>query len=218
MEIDHIFVFVDAVEAEAKRLKEHDLRETYRRTHVGQGTQNICYAFNNMFIELLWVDSPTDIKSPNIARTKLFERSRWKDNGACPFGIAWRGNGASAAIPTWTYSPPYLPEGIGIEVAIDSDDEKQPMMFTFPHSTAPDRWSQVRRGNLQTEFGYKTISHIEIIHPPDYAASPAMIQMLQETVPPMRLVRGEDWSMNLTLDHNDHSRSTVMTLPTNIIH
>ena len=217
MEIDHIFVFVEAAEAEATKLQEHGLRETYRRTHVGQGTQNICYAFNNMFIELLWVNSLVDITNQNIARTKLFERSGWKHNGACPFGIAWRGRAAADDIPTWIYNPPYLPEGIGIEVAIDSDDEKQPMMFTFPQSTAPENWSQDRRGVLQADSGYHNISDIEIIHPPEYVASPAMIQMLNGCIPPMRIVEGKDWLMNLTLNHNDHLRRTIVSLPTKTI-
>lgn len=216
MEIDHIFVFIDEKEAEgeAGHLLKHGLRETYRRTHVGQGTQNICFAFNNMFIELLWVNSVEDIKSQRIARTKLFERSRWKDNGACPFGIAWRGRAVSDAIPTWIYNPPYLPEGIGIEVAIDSDDEKQPMMFTFPQSKAPENWSQDRKGSLQKDAGYEAISCIEIVHPHEFEISPSMMQMLAESFfPPMRLNQGDSWSISLTLDRLDGSQPTIVTLP-----
>ncbi len=53
MQLDHIFHFVQDLEAAETLGRSLGLAETYRRNHVGQGTANICYCFENAFLELL---------------------------------------------------------------------------------------------------------------------------------------------------------------------
>lgn len=55
--IDHIFMLVDPGGPEIAQMTELGLLETYRRVHTGQGTRNICYCFDNMFLELLYAPS-----------------------------------------------------------------------------------------------------------------------------------------------------------------
>ena len=88
MELDHVFVMVDGEGPESERMRALGLVETYRRSHPGQGTQNICYAFENIFLELLWIADADEARSLAIARTRLFERSRWRSEAACRFGVA----------------------------------------------------------------------------------------------------------------------------------
>jgi len=78
LELDHIFFFVRPGGREAGALARAGLREAYRRRHPGQGTANVCYAFDNAFLELLWVEDWDEINSPAVARTKLAERAEWQ--------------------------------------------------------------------------------------------------------------------------------------------
>ena len=108
LELDHIFVHVQPAGPEAERLEALGLVESYRRTHPGQGTSNICYCFDNAFLELLWLIDEAEALSPAIARTQLAERSHWRASGASPFGLALRRQSDETVLPfpTWGYRPP----------------------------------------------------------------------------------------------------------------
>jgi len=73
-----VFMLIDPQGDEIKRLRSLGIAETYRRQHPGQGTQNVCFCFDNLFVELLWINKVEDALSDKITRTKLFERSRWR--------------------------------------------------------------------------------------------------------------------------------------------
>ncbi len=174
LELCHIFMMTGPDEAASRRLKNLGLQESYRRDHPGQGTANICYCFENAFLELLWVTEETEAKSPPIARTGLWERAGWRENGACPFGIALRGGEAPLPFPTWDYRPPYLPEGQAIPVANASDDPRQPFIFISPGRTRPDQWRDGRAAERQTAAGLQEISALELTLPQGVSPSPAL--------------------------------------------
>lgn len=158
MELDHIFVLTTADTPELTALLALGLVPTYRREHRGQGTANVCFCFDNAFLELLWVTSPHETESPSVARMQLGRRGAWRQTGASPFGLAWRVDpGANPGIATWSCAPPYLPAGVAIEVAEDSDDVRQPLMFSFPGARAPREWPSARRGTLQQGAGYERL-------------------------------------------------------------
>jgi hypothetical protein len=48
LEIDHLFVFIEPDGPEIEALRRLGLVETYRRAHPGQGTANVCFAFDNL--------------------------------------------------------------------------------------------------------------------------------------------------------------------------
>ena len=64
--IDHILMFVEADGLEIDNLASLGLVQTYRRIHPGQGTQNVCYCFDNLFLELLWVNDCDAARSDAI--------------------------------------------------------------------------------------------------------------------------------------------------------
>ncbi len=165
--IDHVFVFVEPGGAELAYLASLGLVETYRRTHAGQGTQNICFCFDNLFIECLWVCDTSAIRSPAVARTRLYERSQWRTAGTCPFGFAWRIFGDDCAFdpPVWAYRPAYLPDGMAIDVSVDGDDPRQPMMFRSPSGAPPSAWAPERRGNLQHAAGLGRVLALRLALP-----------------------------------------------------
>ncbi len=198
MEVDHVFMFVEQDGPELSQLKSLGLVETYRRQHHGQGTANACFCFDNMFIEMLWIVDPIEALSAPIARTGLEPRSRWKTAGTCPFGIAWRDNGKST-IETWDFAPPYLPFGVTIDVASDGDDPRQPMMFSFPGTKAPSTWEPVRKGVLQQEAGFQTISQVTLTLPFDVKPSSALKQIAARCDPPLFIQQGAKYGLGLVL-------------------
>ncbi len=161
LELCHLFLFVAPQAPEAQVLNDLGLKESYRRAHPGQGTANICYCFDNAFLELLWVTDRAEITSSGIQRSGLAERADWRSNGANPFGIAVRSSNPPP-FQTWPYKPPYVPEGHSIPVARSSDRPEQPLVFVSPGNARPDEWSDGRAGSRQSHTKLSEIIGLEI--------------------------------------------------------
>jgi len=197
--IDHIIMFVEADGLEIGRMASLGLVETYRRNHHGQGTQNVCYCFDNLFLELLWVNDGDAARSQVIKRARIYERSLWRTNGACPFGIAWRRSfdGPAFTIPTWEFTPPYLPMGLSIPVATESDDPRQPLMFESPGGTPPVEWPMERRGSLQQDAGLGAVTEIRLTMPVDVPPSEALRVIARAGEPRVRVDAGREYRVQL---------------------
>src|SRR5690606_5097775 len=110
---DHVFLGTAAPEADEATLEKFGFRFTQRRIHVGQGTANACAAFENAFLELLYVHDVNHLRSDVVSPLGLGERIHWQETGACPFGICFRvtaENFATGSWPfaTWGYRAKYL--------------------------------------------------------------------------------------------------------------
>jgi hypothetical protein len=200
MEIDHVFMLVSA---DSPIIHSTGLIETYRRLHQGQGTQNICFCFENLFLEMLWVNNQAEATREAIGRTKLYERSKWlQDPTVNPFGIAWRKNQqpSQAEVPTWDFAPPYLPLGLVIPVATDSDDLSQPMMFQSPGHLAPAKWPSERRGNLQRSIGLGTVRSISLTMPAFTEPGHALRFLAKSTELAVISSRADDFAIELDVD------------------
>lgn len=58
MELDHFFVFTPLCGGSLRaRLAALGLTETYQRVHPGQATANVCFVFDDAYLELLWLTS-----------------------------------------------------------------------------------------------------------------------------------------------------------------
>src|SRR4051795_12503434 len=90
MELDHIFITTDSPDQSVNALQEFGLTEGSPNTHPGQGTACRRFFFENAYLELVWVTSENELKSPAIAETNLWERSRYQETNYCPFGICFR--------------------------------------------------------------------------------------------------------------------------------
>lgn len=141
-EVDHVFVCVgdEAQESAAiAALSEFGLDLTTRRTHQGQGTRNACACFDNAYLELLCPVDDAALGSELVAPLMLRERIGWRDTGACPFGVSLRclpNPEGIAAVKTWAYSPPYLPEGVSIPIVTPRGSPDEPLVF-LSRSPAP---------------------------------------------------------------------------------
>ena len=199
VELDHLFVMVRPGAPEAAGLAGAGLRESFRRDHTGQGSTNLCYCFDNAYLELLWLrGDPAEARSPPAARLRLAERADWRTTGASPFGIALRtAPGAALPFATWDYAAPFLPEGVTIPVALASDDPRQPLLFRSPGSQRPDHWTDGRAGARQAAAGLAEIVHLRL-DLPDGIWPSAPLTRLQE-VGPLSLGSAPTHRMVLTL-------------------
>ncbi len=155
LELDHIFVFVDEAETKPggdafERFSALGFEPSFTRRHVGQGTANLCYALDNAYLELLYVVDEDELKASSLGRAGFAARSRWRETGASPFGIACRG-----ALPgeSWTYRNPDFPPGISIAISVESGDPAMPFIFSSPGNAPPSAWTDGRAGRRQTAAG-----------------------------------------------------------------
>lgn len=197
-DIDHVFLFVQPDGPEEEALRRLGLTETYRRAHPGQGTANACFAFDNLFLELLWLTSEVEACSPGVARTRLWERSQWRKKDSCPFGVAFRASLTQTGLLTWDYRPPYLPEGLSIPVATASDDPALPMVFVSPGQQPPAEWPPARRGTLQQTAGWGQVLWVDLGLPTRTAAAP-VLHSLSSAGGPLRLTARPDDRCSLRL-------------------
>lgn len=161
LELDHLFVFVGPQDAAPggvafEALKAVGLEPSFTRRHVGQGTANVCYAFDNAYLELLHVVDGEELNASPLGRAAFAARAGWRETGASPFGIAAR----SGALPgdSWTYRNPDFPPGISIAVSAESDDAAMPFVFSSPGKAPPSEWSDGRAGARQMAAGFTLLS------------------------------------------------------------
>lgn len=205
MELDHIFVFSTNLDTAATVATSLGLTETYRRTHPGQGTSNICYAFDNAFLEFLVLQNASEADSPAIKRMALSQRAAWAHLGTCPLGIAWRPglDDAAPTFPTWPFRPPYLPHGVHIPVATESDDPHVPLLFQSPGTMAPLDWPAEKRGALQEPAGLRRIIKATLTCPIDFVAGPALAKVLAATNMTLTPQYRRGWGLVLSVARAD---------------
>jgi hypothetical protein len=162
LELDHFLVFVEPEAAEtAPKLEAEGLVPSFRRRHEGQGTANLCYVFDNAYLELIWVEDPALLARATFRRTRLWERSRWKSDNNSPFGVCVRADEA-LPFPCWLWQPPYLPPGLYLEVAKVVSDPEVPFLFRFPGTLRPDHWPDDRAGARQEKAGLAEITGLTL--------------------------------------------------------
>ncbi len=105
-------------------------------------------------LELIWVHDEQEAQSEAIARTGLWERSRYRQTGASPFGICLGvtdPESLAASFETWGYRPPYVPAGSEIPVALAASFA-EPLLF-FPRSRKGEGAGAVARRGDSCERG-----------------------------------------------------------------
>lgn len=139
LHFDHALVFAHKGAPEARALEAAGFRIGARREHPGQGTANACCLFQNGMLELIWIADEAAARSPLVQPIGLWERSRWRELGTCPLGIAVRT--ATADEPPefahWDYAPAFLPPGQVIRMACNSGVVNEPLLLAVPGSRPP---------------------------------------------------------------------------------
>lgn len=138
MEIDHIFIFSDSPQAAAAELLALGLTEGSSRVHPGQGTTNRKFYFANFFLEILWVHDATEITSPLLLPTRLWERARYAATGASPYGLCLVNTPDTDSVfaDALVYQPQYFPLGLTIDVLPNAHNHALPWLFRLPFKGA----------------------------------------------------------------------------------
>jgi Glyoxalase-like domain len=175
-ELDHVFVCANPDAPEAGRFVELGLTQGPSGVHRGQGTANQCFVFHNAYLELLWVNSEADARSPLTEKTGLFNRWKGRADGTCPFGICLRPthspHSSGPPFAGWDYLPLYVPDSQPIHVGANCDRLTEPMLFFIGSASRPDRWS--RQPALQHRVGIREITHLIWTRPDNAALSPQL--------------------------------------------
>ena len=165
LELDHLFICVEPGGPEASLLDAIGLTQGAGNVHEGQGTKNVRYFFDNAYLELIWVHDQAGAQHARTRPTGIWERCRWRETGACPFGVALRpaaGSDGPYPFATWTYRPPYLPAGVTIPVAANSDRLNEPLIFVATIGVPPSTYPAARRQPLDHPASVRRISSVRL--------------------------------------------------------
>ncbi|MBK7580064.1 MAG: VOC family protein [Myxococcales bacterium] len=141
-ELDHVFVATSDADSAEAALTEFGLTFTERRVHRGQGTANACAMFDNAYFELLRAHDLAELGSDIVRPLGLGERIRWRETGACPFGLCFRPIDALSRpgdwpFETWRYEAAYVPPGTSIPIVTPRWSLKEPLVFVLNRPKSP---------------------------------------------------------------------------------
>lgn len=174
-ELDHCFIWTEVGAPEAELLIEFGLTEGQPNTHLGQGTANRRFFFENVMLELLWIHNKTEAQSNPIQETRLWERWLGRRSEASPFGICLRPvekDTTALPFPGWPYRPPYLPEPWAIHMGENSVVVTEPLCFYLAFAQQPDQgWP---RQSLVHPAGFREVTALRIFSPVVESASAVM--------------------------------------------
>src|SRR5262249_14146945 len=134
LELDHLFIFASAGAREVEQLLKFGLTEGEPNMHPGQGTACRRFFFHNAYLEFLWVHDEHEATNAWVRPLGFVQRCRYQMNGASPFGLIFRPSSASGEpveLPfgTWALHAPYLSEPLKLDVAGNSAEITDPLLF-----------------------------------------------------------------------------------------
>ncbi len=166
MNIDHIFIFTDDNGKVADDLVDFGLTEGSNRIHVGQGTANRKFYFDNFFLEILWVHNEIEIKSEQTKPTGLWQRADFKNNNFSPFGLCIVNTEDTEKLfeNAFKYQPDYFPAGMEIDIIKNENQSDLPWTFRLPfkgqkkHENEPTHHKNEISVLTKAIFEYKIVS------------------------------------------------------------
>jgi hypothetical protein len=206
LELDHIFVCVKTEAPEAELLKAFGLKEGMRRIHRGQGTANVSFFFHNAYLELLYLFDEREIQSSVVRPLGLWERCRWREIHACPFGIALRKLTSSSCLPfsSWNYYAPFLPQGASIPIANNSNNHSEPLIFMAPITQKPVNLPLERRPSLNHQPKLKEITALRLTLPTQQNFSVEILKLVELGL--LECDRGNNYKLEIEFDEGNEGK------------
>jgi Glyoxalase-like domain len=195
MQLDHVFILCDAGAPETVALTRIGLVEGPPNVHPGQGTACTRFFFPNQYLELVWVVDPDEAQNAATRPTRLWDRWVSRRTGACPFGLVFlpaRDEVPAMPFPTWSYRPAYLPDGLTIQMAVDTP-LTEPGFFVLPFRTA----GQDERP-AQAAIPGTSITHLCLGTPAGQLASPAARWAASTGL--LSVERSDEYALTVTFD------------------
>jgi hypothetical protein len=197
MDVDHIFIFTDDKGKVADKLVEFGLLEGSNRVHVGQGTTNRKFYFDNFFLEILWVHNENEIKSDLVKPTGLWQRADYKRSEFSPYGLCIVNSDDTTGLfeNSFKYQPDYFPNGMTIEILKNENQPQLPWTFRLPFKGQKKNETEPKNHKIgitrltKVNFNYKDSQSDKYV---DYFKNESNIEF---TV-------SKDYGMTLTFDNN----------------
>jgi hypothetical protein len=148
----------------ADRLVALGLTEGSRNEHPGMGTANRRFFFQNRMLELLFVVDEAEARSEPIVPARIWERSRWRETGASPFGLCLRRTGGpSEALPfeTWSFKPPFVGPDRDLPAAAGTAD-REPFVFVTSATVPPSEYPAERRQPIEHPAGLGQVTEVQV--------------------------------------------------------
>lgn len=162
-ELDHLLLLAQPGAPEGNRLVALGLTEGSPNVHPGQGTANRRFFFQNAMLELIYVTDEAEVRSPLVAPTQLWERSRWRQTAASPVEICIRSTDDDAPpFTTVDYRPSYLPDDGSIPFARGTL-LVEPGLFINPYGGRPDGYPPDRSQPLVHPLGVREITSVHVV-------------------------------------------------------
>jgi hypothetical protein len=165
LSLDHIFICSENPDAAERALTDFGLQFNDPGIHRGQGTANACAFFDNAYLELLWRHNDDELKSDLVSPLGLWQRVRWQETGASPFGIAFRCDDNAIPVETWLYEAPFLPAGVNIPIMTPPFRWLEPLTFISLVSQAPIALPPERQPNLNHRGGHHQLTAVTVYSP-----------------------------------------------------
>ena len=161
MDIDHIFIFTNDDGKIADELAHFGLTEGSSRIHVGQGTTNRKFYFDNFFLEILWVHNEDELKSEITKQTGLWKRADFNSTNVSPFGLCIVNTDETERLfeNAFKYQPAYFPIGLNIDILTNEQNLNLPWTFRLPfkgikkNETEPKEHKCELKNLTTVEFG-----------------------------------------------------------------
>ena len=208
LEVDHLFICCSAgASAEALALTRAGLREGSSRQHMGQGTENRCFFFENAYFELIWVNNEAEACSELTRPTRLWERWSSRQAGASPFGVALR-PGATVTkqeppFETWPYHPQYRSSSGRPPIAMaDGTRLDEPQLFYLADAPPP---THAQQGLVQHAIPLRQLTGVAIGSPGAAPPSPALRSV--EELGAVSFVPADAHVMTVTFDGGMQGRT-----------
>lgn len=132
LELDHLYICVAVGAPEASVLENAGLRLAVDTAHhTGQGTASVFFAFENMYLELTWVEDSVELAT---ADQELADKFNNAAKGGSPFGLGLRRSEPitdSLPFQTKSYYQAWMREGSAIEIA-QTNHRNEPEVFVVP--------------------------------------------------------------------------------------
>ena len=165
LSLDHVFICPEDPHAAERVLTDFGLQFSRRGTHRGQGTANACAFFDNAYLELLWRHDDDELQSEVVGPVGLWQRVRWRETGASPFGIAFRPEGSEVPVETWPYAAPFLPGGANLPIVTPRFRWREPLTFISLTSQAPETLPPGRKPPLDHCGGNHRLTAVTVYEP-----------------------------------------------------
>ena len=133
LELDHVFILVEAEAKVADILLSLGMTESFSRNHEGQGTSNRRFEFSNGMLEFLWVrDKEEAVNGPG---RDLHFPDREENKEFSPFGVILnRKDNSHSEMPFegWKYQPDYFEPPMAFHIGANSKNCLEPLCIYVP--------------------------------------------------------------------------------------